>query len=255
MAYGPTILQILRNRLAQGHRTIAFPKGEVSLPERYRGRPELSPGKCPDGCRACVEACPTGAITAAPLALDLGKCLFCPSCIEACPEGAVTFTRDPRLATDSREALLMQQQELALARALPQRIRAIFGRSLKLRQVSAGGCNGCEADLNVLGINVFDLGRFGIQFVASPRHADGVVVTGPVSRNMELALRETFAATPAPKLLIAVGACAISGGPFIGSAQALDGVPRDLKVDLYIPGCPPHPITLLDGLLRVLDRL
>jgi Ni,Fe-hydrogenase III small subunit/ferredoxin len=249
------MLDILKNRLAQGHRTISFPKGEVNLAERYRGRPELYPEKCGQGCAACADACPTGAISTAPLALDLGRCLFCPSCIEACPSGGVAFTRDPRLATGTREDLVVRGQRLELAKILPEKIRALFGRSLKLRQVSAAGCNGCEADLNVLGINVFDLGRFGIQFVASPRHADGVVVTGPVSKNMELALRETIAATPSPKLLIAVGACAIGGGPYAGSPQACDGVPRDLKIDLYIPGCPPHPITLLDGFLRMLDRL
>ena len=137
-------------------------------------------------------------------------------------------------------------------------MRRVFGRSLKLRQVSAGGCNGCEAELNASGNIQFDAGRFGIQFVASPRHADGIVVTGPVSDNMRLALAKTYEAVPPPKLVIAVGACAISGGPFRGSAvvaggaeAALGGIP----VDLLVPGCPPHPITFLDGMLRLLGRL
>jgi Ni,Fe-hydrogenase III small subunit len=131
----------------------------------------------------------------------------------------------------------------------------LFGRSLKLRQVSAGGCNGCEADVNVLNTVVFDLGRFGIQFVASPRHADGLLITGPVTQNMKLALRKTYDAVPTPKIVIAVGACAISGGPYLGHAEQCNGADQVLPVDLYIPGCPPHPFTILDGLLRLLDKL
>jgi Ni,Fe-hydrogenase III small subunit len=167
----------------------------------------------------------------------------------------VSFTSDFRLSTSSRDALRLSQQEQPLAVALKAEMLRLFGRSLKLRQVSAGGCNGCEADLNVLSTVGFDLGRFGIQFVASPRHADGIVVTGPVSRNMESALRDTYAAIPAPKIVIAVGACAISGGCFAGSEQVANGIPSDIPVDLYIPGCPPHPYTTLDGLLRLLGRL
>jgi Ni,Fe-hydrogenase III small subunit len=140
-------------------------------------------------------------------------------------------------------------------RALDAATRRMFGRSLKLRVVSAGGCNACEADVNVLGTIVFDLGRFGIQYVASPRHADGLLITGPVSENMRLALKKTYDAVPPPKIVIAVGACAISGGPYIGHPEQAGGADQVVPVDLYIAGCPPHPITILDGLLGMLDRL
>jgi Ni,Fe-hydrogenase III small subunit len=146
-------------------------------------------------------------------------------------------------------------EELRLAAALDEKLLKLFGRSLRLRQVSAGGCNACEADTNVLGTIGWDLGRFGIQFVASPRHADGLLITGPVSRNMKLALEKTYAAVPPPKIVIAVGACAIAGGPFVGHSQVCNGAEAVVPVDLFIPGCPPHPLTILDGLLRLLGRL
>lgn len=162
------------------------------------------------------------------------------------------------MAARHREDLLLGRpgsEEVRLAGALDAKLRRLFGRSLRLRQVSAGGCNACEADTNVLGTIGWDLGRFGIQFVASPRHADGLLITGPVTANMRLALEKTYAAVPAPKLVIAVGACAIAGGPFVGHAQVSNGAGAIVPVDLFIPGCPPHPLTILDGLLRLLGRL
>jgi Ni,Fe-hydrogenase III small subunit/NAD-dependent dihydropyrimidine dehydrogenase PreA subunit len=254
------MLKILLARLAHGHRTGKFPDVEPQLPDRFRGRPTVDPTKCPDGCAACIAACPTGAIALddrTGLALDLGRCLFCTDCTTACPEGAIDYTGDYRLAARRRAELFARppgappgDRELALGAEL----RKLFGRSLKLRQVSAGGCNGCESDVNVLGTVVFDLGRFGIQFVASPRHADGLLITGPVTENMRLALRKTYDAVPEPKIVIAVGACAISGGPYIDHPEVANGADAVVPVDLYIPGCPPHPYTILEGLLGLLGR-
>ena len=183
-------------------------------------------------------------------------CLFCTDCLDACPEGAIAYSTDHRLAVRNRDDLIINgKSSLQLAQAVDEKSRRIFGRSLQLRQVSAAGCNACEADINVLGTVVFDLSRFGIQIVASPRHADGLIVTGPVSQNMKLALKKTYDATPSPKFVIAVGACAISGGPFVDHEEQNNGCDSIVPVDMYIPGCPPHPLTLLDGILRLLGRI
>ncbi|HPA96628.1 MAG: 4Fe-4S binding protein [Acidobacteria bacterium] len=252
------MIRLLRARLHQGHRTFAYPDGPPPpLPDRFRGRPLLAPERCRDGCRDCVEVCPTEAISLSPaIAIDLGRCLFCAECAAACPEGAITWGGDHRLAVRRREELQVSaERELALATALDERLRRLFGRSLKLRQVSAGGCNACEADVNVLSTLAWDIGRFGIRIVASPRHADGLIVTGPVSENMRLALRKTYDAVAPPKIVIAIGACAIAGGPYLGHPEVAGGAGAVVPVDLWVPGCPPHPLTMLDGMLRLLGRL
>ena len=250
--------RILLTRLRQGHRTVAFPDPPPALPDRFRGLPVLDSSKCPSGCRQCAEACPTDAVQVEDgreLGLDLGRCLFCTDCVEACPEGAIAYTSEYRLSARNRADLVIHDQLGDRARALDEKMRRLFRRSLKLRQVSAGGCNGCESDVNVLSTIVWDVGRFGIQIVASPRHADGLIVTGPVTENMRLALKKTYDAVAPPKIVIAVGACAISGGPYLGHPEAHDGAGAVVPVDLYVPGCPPQPLTILDGLLRLLDRL
>jgi Ni,Fe-hydrogenase III small subunit len=259
------VLDWIRTRLQQGIRTSPFPRSGTDgadgadFPERFRGRPVREPARCGSGCRECADRAPSAMLRAPAggglVQLDTGACLFSPEETAACPDGAVAYTRDHRMAASTRGALVTPTGEVELARALEERTRKLFRRSLRLRSVVAGSCNGCEAELVALGNVVFDLARFGIQFVASPRHADGIVVTGAVNTNMRGALERTYEAVPFPKLVIAVGACAASGGPFAGSPEVAGGVGDILPVDLWVPGCPPHPLTMLDGLLRLLGTI
>jgi Ni,Fe-hydrogenase III small subunit/Pyruvate/2-oxoacid:ferredoxin oxidoreductase delta subunit len=256
------MLKVLMARLQQGRRTMKYPDGPPPpLPDRFCGLPSIDAGKCPPQCTECAEACPVAAVNvrvtegqAAPQ-IDLGRCLFCRICVTKCTRGAINFSRDYRLASRQRQDLLVDGREFKRAAPLAEPARHFFGKSLKLRQISAGGCNACEADVNVLNTVAWDLGRFGIQFVASPRHADGVLITGPVPENMRLAVEKTYQAVPQPKLVIAVGSCAIAGGPYRDHPEVHNGVEGLFPVDLYVPGCPPHPLTILDGLLRLLGRI
>jgi Ni,Fe-hydrogenase III small subunit/ferredoxin len=254
------MFKVLQARWQQGYRTVAYPEGPPpELPAHFAGRPQLDSGKCTADCRRCADVCPTQAIqrdeATGRLALDTGRCLFCRACEQACGPDAIVFGREFGLSASRREQLVVREDQPAAAVEIDGVLRRVLGRSLRLRQVSAGGCNACEADTNVLNTVGWDLGRFGIQFVASPRHADGLLITGPVTENMRLALEKTYHAVPAPKIVIAVGACAISGGPYLGHPEQHNGADSVVPVDLYIPGCPPHPLTILDGLLRLVGRI
>jgi len=251
------MFDLIRLRKRHGRPVIPDPRRAV-VPFPFRGLPLLEEAACAGECADCVRVCPTGAIQNHPLRLDLGACIFCGDCQEACSQGAIRFSPEHRLGAARRDALIVSSDRAAGPgpEAIPSRreIRRLFGRSLKLRQVSAGGCNGCEMELSACGNVNFDLARFGVDFVASPRHADGLVLTGPISQNMAPALRDAYRSTADPKIVIAVGACAISGGLFAASPEIDRTFLDDIPVDLHIPGCPPHPLTVIQALLDFLGR-
>lgn len=268
------MLDILSTSLRTGSLTEADPfGGHASF-----GFPVMDFTRCV-ACDACTRACPTGAIQAEAVtpvlthvSLSYAACIQCRACVTACPEQAISVSPDIEVAAYSRDQLARtasfdvdpatgrgtyRQVELAsglsladAAAHLKARILGRLGRSLHVRQVDAGSCNGCELEIAATANPYYDLERFGIHFVASPRHADALLVTGPVTRNMEGALRKTYEATPEPRVVIAVGACGCSGGLFgEGTYAAIGGVDRVLPVDVYIPGCPPRPQAILNGLL------
>ena len=249
------MLKALKARLSQGYRTGKFPNAEPVLPNHFAGRPVWQKAAC-NNCKKCLEVCPTNAIAFADntFSLDTGKCIFCSNCAEVCEPGALALSKEYRLAAMTRSNLVVTDQIYEPERPTNREFLKFCGKSLKIRQVSAGGCAACELDFNVLGTLAWDMGRFGIQVVASPRHADCILVTGPVSKNMLLALKKAYDAAPRPVWVIACGTCAISGGVFQDSPECSNGVEEILKPDLYVPGCPPHPTTLLEGMLRLMNR-
>ena len=226
---------------------------KAKVPGIFRGRPEISSERVDE--RALAEVCPTNAISTDPVRIDLGKCTFCAECSRLYP-GKVHFTTDYKLATNERSRLIIVEgltSQISLDPDLVRKdIRRIFGSSLKLRQVSAGGDNSTELELNASGNVNFDIGRYGIEFVASPRHADGIVITGPISKNMAEPLQITYDATPSPKIIILAGTDAISGGIFEGSPAIDRRFIEQNHIDLYVPGNPVHPLTFINGVMDLL---
>jgi Ni,Fe-hydrogenase III small subunit/formate hydrogenlyase subunit 6/NADH:ubiquinone oxidoreductase subunit I len=274
------MFKILHKSFNVGTATADYPSIAPRLAEQFRGCPEFDFEAWSDA-RPASEACPTGAIALRDsngirqVTVDYGRCIFCGECESATADGAVRMTRSFELAaTDRRDLILKAEYALhpngthATLKAsasgpvaeepgkrIAEAIRNLLGRSLAIREVDAGSCNGCEQEIVALNNPIHDIERFGIHFVASPRHADMLLVTGPVTRNMELALRKTYAATPDPKVVVAVGACGISGGIFGANYASLGGVDTVIPVDVYIPGCPPRPEALLHGILLALGQL
>jgi Ni,Fe-hydrogenase III small subunit/formate hydrogenlyase subunit 6/NADH:ubiquinone oxidoreductase subunit I len=278
------MFEILRKSLATGIVTTDYPETPAEVSRQARGRPEIDFANWKDA-RPAVAACPTGALACEDaggkraVTLDLGKCTFCGLCAEAdtairmtnaCElaarrKGDLVTTAKYELSPAGKQAKLLGSQPAtcnlqpatldAIGAELKARISKVLGRSLHIREVDAGSCNGCELEIVGLNSPVYDIERFGIHFVASPRHADMLLVTGPVSRNMKLALRKTYNATPEPRLVVAVGACGCSGGIFGQNYASLGGVDKVIPVDVYIPGCPPNPQALLHGILTTISRL
>ena len=279
------MLRIFKRALINGPVTNSYPAIIQEPPVGYRGKPVIDFAQC-TACEKCVEACPTGAIAVRTVegdanerivSINYGDCIFCGECEVACPT-SIRLSKEFQLAESEKERLIssarykvdalggFQFVELlgevssptnsveALGKALKEKAARVFGRSLHIREVDAGSCNGCEVEITALNNPVYDIERFGIHFVASPRHADMLLVTGPVTRNMEIALKQTYEATPGPKLVIAVGACAIGGGVFGRSYASCGGVDTVLPVDVYVPGCPPRPEALLHGILTAIER-
>ena len=271
------MFKILDKTLRTGTVTAAYPAGAAKLPANSRGMPEFDLAAWRDA-RPAAGACPSGAIAvsdagrARSVRVDYGKCIFCGECAAASADPAVRITGRFELAAAERSDLVVSadyvlnadgtQNRLVRAGSaleagheLDREIHRILGRSLAIREVDAGSCNGCELEIVALNNPVYDIERFGISFVASPRHADMLLVTGPVTRNMELALRKTYDAVPDPKVVVAVGACGISGGLFGVNYATRGGVDQVIPVDVYIPGCPPRPEALLYGILLAVGRL
>ncbi len=227
----------------------------VEVPGIFRGRPVITNENVDENL--LIDMCPTMAISTNPVSIDLGKCTFCGECSFAFPS-KIQFTKDYKISSNIRERLIVKAGDTGFveldAEKIRKEIKKIFGGSLKLRQVSAAGDNSCELELNATGNVNFDVGRFGIEFVASPRHADGIVITGPISENMAEPLQICYDATPAPKIIILAGTDAISGGIFAGSKALNRSFLDKYPIDLYVPGNPVHPLTFINGVLSLLGK-
>jgi Ni,Fe-hydrogenase III small subunit len=248
------MIGMIMAKLQQGRQYIPDLKKAAVAPE-FRGFPKINAGGLSPECE---KICPTGAISHADNSINIGKCIFCGDCERKYGQ-AVKFTNSHKLASTSPESLVIRAGITAAEyerTAVKTRadIKKVFGRSLKFRQVSAAGCNGCEMELNACSNVNFDMARFGMEFVASPRHADGLVLTGPISASMASAVNETYNAIPEPRIIILTGACAISGGLFVDSPAIDRTFLKDRKIDLYVPGCPIHPLTFINGVMSLIGR-
>ena len=229
----------------------------AELPETFRGRPEIAPGVSETVAAELEQLCPTQAITAAPLTIRLDRCLFCNECAKRYPQ-AIRFTPDYCLATNDLERLRIDEHSPSAITLDESRVRSeirrCLGRSLRLREVSAGGDNSTEMELNAtLNVN-FDFARYGIEFTASPRHADGMVITGPITENMAVPLELAYNSIASPKLLILAGTDALSGGLFADSPALNRSFLERFTPDLYVPGNPVHPLTFIHGVMALLGR-
>jgi Ni,Fe-hydrogenase III small subunit/formate hydrogenlyase subunit 6/NADH:ubiquinone oxidoreductase subunit I len=244
--------------LLTGNATTEWPGAADDGQEGLLGMPRFTPERCVEGCDACAAICPTGAITvdrdrsgSERLRVDYGRCVVCQLCVESCPDGAATSSPDWAFGTRERSDLLLGGGRAERAEPpLPK----VLNRSLHIRHVDAGSCNGCESELQALDNPFYNLHRLGIFFTASPRFADLLLVTGPVTYAMRDPLRRTYEAMPEPRWVMAVGTCAVSGGISGGGYACGDGLEGVLPVDLYLPGCPPNPAALIEALLMFLDR-
>jgi Ni,Fe-hydrogenase III small subunit len=227
----------------------------IEVPGIFRGRPLISQNEA--DVEALVELCPTHAISASPVRIDLGKCLFCGECARLFPD-KIKFTKDYKISSNYRDGLNVNEGIDIPVKLNPSFIRSeitkLFGRSLKLRHVSAGGDNSCELELNASNNVQFDISRFGIDFVASPRHADGIVITGPITENMAEPLANCYNAIPNPKIIVLAGVDAISGGIFADSPAINRSFLDKYHIDLYIPGNPVHPLTFINGILDLIKK-
>jgi Ni,Fe-hydrogenase III small subunit len=243
------MLENIKIVLHQGKQYIPDPT-TVDVPGIFRGRPIISNEIVNE--TELIELCPTNAISNNPLSIDLGKCTFCGECAMQYPT-KITFTKDYKISSNERNRLIVKAGDDKQIEVNPDTVRKeihrVLGKSLKLRQISAGGDNSCEWELGASNNVQFDMSRYGIEFVASPRHADGIVITGPITKNMAQAVEICYNATPEPKIIVLVGTDAISGGIFAGSPSIDRSFLDKYKVDLYIPGNPAHPLTIINGLL------
>ena len=244
-------------KVLRSHGTQYIPDLErVELTEEFRGRPELTETGDRGDLERAARRCPAGALSAAPFALDLGRCMFCGECARMAPRN-IRFTNDYRIGSPTREGLVLRPGDTRVAvpeEAVRPEVRRFFGRALQLREVCAGGDASVEMELGATGNVNFDFGRFGVGFTASPRHADGVVVSGPVTRNMAEALEICYDAVPDPRILVACGTEACSGGLYAES-RAVDRTFFDRHTpDLWLPGVPTHPMTFIDGMMTLLGR-